>query len=176
MLTLLRTLAKAITGKVDALEFALGIAFGVLLGLIPVVEVDPGSGFLGLNLLWLLVLLVFLVLKASIPMGTLVAATVKLLAILFLDAAAHSFGRAVLDGASGLAVGLARGVPGLQLHTYWGFGTAVLGLVLAAVAFFTIYPLMKKHLPKWRERFGRTKLARALGNFFVFKALGRLLS
>lgn len=176
MLTLLRTFAKAITGKVEALEFALGIALGVLLGFIPVVEVDPGSGFLGLNLLWLLVLLVFLVLKASIPMGLLTAAGVKLLAILFLDAAAYSFGQAVLDGASGLAVGLARGLPGLQLHTYWGFGTAVIGIVLAVVVFLTIYPLMKKRLPIWRERFGKSKLAKAMGNFFIFKALGRLLS
>ena len=173
MLTLLRTLAKAVTGKVDALEFALGIFFGVLLGLLPAGEVDPGTGLLGLNTLWLLVLVVFLVLKASIPMAVLTAATIKLLAILFLDAAAFHFGQAVLP--EGLAVSLSGALPGLQLHTYWGFGTAVIGLLLAAVSFLAVYPLMKKRLPLWRERFGQTKLAKALGNFFIFKALGRLI-
>lgn len=176
MLTLLRTLAKALTGKVDALEFSLGIALGVLLGLVPMVEVDPGSGLLGLNTFWLFAFGVFLVLKASIPMGLLVAASMKLLAILFLDAAAFRFGRSVLDGADNMAVGLARSVPGMQLHTYWGFGSAVIGLVLAVVVFFAVYPLMKKRLPAWRERFGKSKIARALGNFFVFKLIGRLIS
>ncbi len=176
MLTLLRTLAKALTGKVDALEFSLGIALGVLLGLVPMVEVDPGTGMMGLNTLWLFTLAVFLVLKASIPMGLLVAASIKLLAILFLDAAAFHFGRSVLDGADSMAVGLARSVPGMQLHTYWGFGSAVIGLVLAVVVFLVIYPLMKKRLPAWRERFGKSKVARALGNFFVFKMIGRLIS
>ena len=66
-------------------------------------------------------------------------------------------------------------VPGMQLHTNWGFGTAVIGLVLAVTLFFTIYPLMKKRLPVWRDRFGQTKIAKALGNVFVFKALGRLI-
>jgi len=173
MLTLLRTLAKAITGKVDALEFALGIFFGVLLGLLPVGEVDPGTGLLGLNTLWLAVLFVFLVLKASIPMAVLTAALVKLLAILFLDAAAFHFGQAALP--DGLAVSLAGAVPGLQLHTFWGFGTAVLGLLLAVAFFVAVYPLMKKRLPLWRERFGKTRLAKALGNFFVFKLIGRLI-
>ena len=173
MLTLLRTFAKALTGKVDALEFALGILFGVLLGLLPVGEVDPGTGLLGLNTLWLSVFVVFLVLKASIPMATLTAAAVKLLAILFLDAAAFHFGEFALP--EGLAVTLSGAAPGLQLHTYWGFGTAVLGALLAAAAFAVVYPLMKKRLPLWRERFGKTKLARALGNFFVFKMLGKLV-
>lgn len=176
MLTLLRTLAKALTGKVDALEFSLGIALGVLLGLVPMAEVDPGTGLLGLNTLWLFILAVFLVLKTSIPVGLLVAASVKLLAMLFLDSLAFRLGRSVLDSADGIAVGLARSVPGMQLHTYWGFGSAVIGLLLAVVSFFVFHPLLKKRLPLWRDRFGKSKVARALGNVFIFKIIGRLIS
>ena len=176
VLTFLRQLARAITGKVDAFEFALGIFFGLFLGLVPATEIDLGSGFLGLNGLWLLGLLACLVLKASLALVIVSALAAKLLAIAFLDRAAHALGQAVLDGAESMAVGFVRAVPSWQLHTYWGFGTAVLGLALGGAAFAVVYPLFRKHLPAWRERFGQTRLAKALGSFFVFKALGRLIS
>ena len=176
MLTFLRQLARAITGKVDALEFALGVAFGVMLGLVPAGEIDAGSGFLGLNDYWLLVLIVCLVVKASLALVIVTAAAVKLLAIAFLDDLAEGVGIAVLDAAPGIGVWFWGWWPSSQLHTYWGFGTALLGLVLGVAAFFAVYPLFKRYLPVWRERFGRTRLAKALGSFFVFKALGRLIS
>ncbi|MHC4381121.1 MAG: hypothetical protein ACYSU1_08525, partial [Planctomycetota bacterium] len=85
MFSILRQFARALTGKVDALEFALGILFGVILGMLPMHEVDPGTGLLGMNGLWLWVLLICLVLKASLPITLLFAGFTELLARLFLD-------------------------------------------------------------------------------------------
>lgn len=182
MLSFLRQLARALTGRVDALEFALGILFGLLLGLIPPGAIDPGTGILGLNGLWLLILIVCLVLRASIPVAFVFAAVAKLLAMLFLDAVAHDFGRAMLGVKGGdgtlpqsVALGFADGLPSWQLHTHWGFGITLIAFALAIPAFLVGYFVLRAKLPVWRERFGRTRFARTMSNVFVFRVLGRLL-
>ncbi|MAW60756.1 MAG: hypothetical protein CMJ94_07970 [Planctomycetes bacterium] len=177
MLAFLRQLARALTGKVDALEFALGVFFGTWLGLLPMHEVDPGTGILGLNGLWLLVLFLFLLLKASIPVGVVFAALVQALGIAFLDELAFGFGQSTLDGMGpdGAAAGWYASMPSLQLHTYWGFGAAVFGFVAALLLTIPLYFVFKKKLPAWRERFGQSRLAQALSGFFVFRALRFLL-
>jgi uncharacterized protein (DUF2062 family) len=178
MLGILRQFARALTGKVDPLEFALGILFGILLGILPMHEIDADSGFLGLNGLWLLSLTFCLVLKASIPIAVLFAGFSKLLAILFLDATAVSLGENLLDGglSESMVIGFSQSMPSLQLHTYWGMGTAILGICLAVVMFLASYLTMRSKLPVWREKFGQTKLAKALGGFFLFRIIGRLIA
>lgn len=178
MFSILRQFARALTGKVDALEFALGILFGVFLGLLPMHEVDPGSGLLGLNGLWLWVLLICLVLKASLPITLLFAGFSELLARLFLDQVAFDFGHTLLDGTlpEAMAIGFAQNSPSLQLHTYWGIGTAVLAVLIGVPTFLGCYLMMRTKLPGWREKFGQTKLAKTLGGFWLFRALGRLVS
>lgn len=177
MLALLRQFARALTGKVEALEFSLGILFGVILGLVPSAAVDPGSGFLGGNALWLLVLAAMLVLRSSIPIALLCLGLTKLLGIVFLDRAAAALGRTLIEGA--LPEGLVRfcyeSVPSWQLHTYWGLGGAVLGCGLGLLLFVPVHRLMKHRLPLWRERFGQSRLARAMSGFVLFRALGWLL-
>ena len=178
MLGIIRQFARALTGKVDPLEFALGILFGILLGIFPMHEIDVGSGFLGLNGLWLLALTFCLVLKASIPVAVLFAGFSKLLAIAFLDTTAVSLGQSLLDGglSESMVIGFSKSMPSLQLHTYWGMGTAILGLGLAVLMFLASYFTMRSKLPVWRERFGQTKLAKALGGFFLFRIIGRLIA
>jgi hypothetical protein len=177
MLAFLRQLARALTGKVDALEFALGVFFGTWLGVLPMHEVDPGAGLLGFNGLWLLVLFVFLLLRASIPVGILFAALAQALGMAFLDEAAWNFGKGRLDAMSpdGLAASWQSSMASLQLHTYWGFGAAVFGFVLALALTIPLYFVFKKKLPAWRERFGQSRLAQVLSGFFVFRALRFLL-
>lgn len=177
MLALLRQLARALTGKVDALEFTLGIFFGILLGLIPSGVVDPGTGFLGGNGLWQLVLVVMLVVRSSIPIALLMYAASKLLGILFLDRVAWSVGETLVEDLlpEGLIVSCHESLPSWQLHTYWGMGGAVLGLVVAVATFLPIYLVMKKRLPAWRDRFGETRFAKALSGFILFRFLGWLL-
>jgi len=178
MFGILRQFARALTGKVDALEFALGILFGVFLGLIPLHEIDVSTGFLGLNALWLWILLICLVLKASLPITLLFAGFSKILAIVFLDQIAFNLGQSLLDNSlpESMVVGLATNMPGLQLHTYWGFGTFLFALLIGVPAFLLSYFMMRSKLPVWREKFGQTKLAKALGGFFLFRLLGRLLA
>jgi hypothetical protein len=177
MLAFLRQLARAITGKVDPLEFALGIFFGLLLGLLPSAEIDPGTGLMGFNGLWMLFLVVFLVIKASIPVAVVFAAIGKLLGILFVDQAAFSFGKSTLDSMSpdGLAAGWQRSAGSLQLHTYWGFGAAVFALLIAGLFTVPFYFVMKRKLPQWRERFAQSKLAKILSGFILFRAIAYLL-
>lgn len=177
MLAFLRQLARALTGKVDALEFALGVFFGTWLGLLSMHEVDPGTGLLGLNGLWLCVLFVFLLLKASIPVGIVFAALTQALGIAFLDEIAFNFGKSTLDGMSpdGLAAAWQGGAAALQLHTYWGFGSALLGLILAIAFAAPLYFVFKKKLPAWRERFAESRIAKVLSGFIIFRALKYLL-
>ena len=178
MFGILRQCARALTGKVDPLEFALGILFGVFLGIVPIHEVDPGTGFLGLNGLWLWILLICLVLKASLPITLLFAGFSGLLARLFLDQAAFDFGRSMLDRTlpESMVIGFAESAPSLQLHSYWGFGTAVFAFCIGVPAFLASYFILRSKLPLWRERFGQTRLAKTLGGFFLFRILGRLLA
>ncbi|MBC8329520.1 MAG: hypothetical protein ISR76_03480 [Planctomycetes bacterium] len=177
MLALLRQLARALTGKVDALEFTLGIFFGILLGVIPSGAVDPGTGFLGGNGLWQLVLVAMLVVRSSIPIAVLFYGLGKLLGILFLDAAAAAFGESLIESAApqGLVLFFYESLPSWQLHTYWGMGGAILGFATGAVVFVPVYLVMKKRLPAWRERVGESKLAKALAGFVLFRFLGWLL-
>ena len=176
MFGILRQFARALTGKVDALEFALGILFGVSLGLIPLHEIDVSTGFLGLNALWLWILLICLVLKASLPIALLFTGFTKLLAIVFLDQVAFSVGQGLLDNMlpESMVIGFAINTPGLQLHTYHGFGTFIFALLVGVPLFLMSYFMMRSKLPIWREKFGHTKLAKALGGFFLFRLLGRL--
>lgn len=178
MFGILRQFARALTGKVDALEFSLGILFGVFLGILPMSEVDPGTGFLGLNGLWLWVLLICLVLKASLPITMLFAGFSQLLATLFLDQIAFDTGKSLLDSSmpETMIIGFAQDMPSLQLHTYWGFGTMVFALLLAVPTFLISFLVMRSKLPTWREKFGQTKLAKTLGGFFLFRIIGRLLA
>lgn len=177
MLSFLRQFARAITGKVEPLEFALGIFFGVWLGMMPLGAIDPGTGLFGLNALWLIALLVFLVLRASIPVAIVFAALTELLAIAFLDEAAFAFGRSTLDGMGpdGLAAGWQASIPSFQLHTYWGFGATVFGLAGGLLIAAPMYFVFRKKLPAWRERFAESRLAQALSGFFLFRALRFLL-
>ena len=178
MFGILRQFARALTGKVDALEFSLGILFGVFLGMIPLHEIDLYTGFLGLNALWLWILLICLVLKASLPITILFAGFTKLLAMVFLDQVAFNMGKGLLDSSlpESMVIGFATNMPGLQLHTYWGFGTFMFALLIGIPAFLISYFMMRSKLPIWREKFGQTKLAKALGGFIVFRILGRLLA
>lgn len=177
MLSFLRQLARALTGKVDALEFALGIFFGVWLGLMPMHEVDPGTGILGLNGLWLIVTFLFLLLRASIPVAVVFAALAQAMGIAFLDQIAFDFGQSTLDGMGpdGAAVGWQESMGMLQIHTYWGFGGAVLGLIAALVFALPMYFIMLKKLPAWRERFGNSRIAKVLSGFIVFRAVRYLV-
>lgn len=178
MLGIIRQFARALTGKVDPLEFALGILFGILLGILPMHEIDPSSGILGLNGLWFWSLVICLVLKASIPVAILFAGFSKLLAILFVDQAANSLGHTLLDGglSQDMVLGFSSSMPSLQLHTYWGLGTAIFALCLGTVMFLVSWFVLRSKLPGWRERFGQTRLAKALGGFFLFRILGRLIA
>ena len=178
MLGILRQFARALTGKVDALEFSLGILFGILLGLIPSGAVDPGTGILGLNGLWLAIAFLALLLRASLPVALLFFGFFKMLGILFLDQTAFLLGQFLLDDMlpHGLVEGLALSLPSWQLHTYWGMGAAVLAVIDAVPAFLFFYLGLRTKLPIWREKFGQSRLARTLSSFFLFRLIGRLLA
>jgi len=178
MLGIIRQFVRALTGKVDALEFSLGILFGILLGLIPSGAVDPGSGFLGLNGLWLTIMFVMLLLRASLPIALLLLGLSKLLGILFLDQLAFSLGNKLLDGIvpQGMVESVSLSLPSWQLHTYWGAGATALAILIAVPLFLLSYLVMRTKLPQWREGFGNTRLARILGGFFLFRIIGRLLA
>lgn len=178
MLGILRQFVRALTGKVDALEFSLGILFGILLGLIPSGAVDPSAGLLGLNGLWLCLTFVLLLLRASIPICLLFLGLSKLLGMLFLDQASFQFGEVLLNNVlpQSMIEGFATGVPSWQLHTYWGAGATALALLISIPVFLASYMVMRTKLPKWREGFGQTRIARVLGGFFLFRIIGRLLA
>lgn len=178
MLGILRQFVRALTGKVDALEFSLGILFGILLGLIPSTAVAPSAGLLGLNGLWLSLTFVLLLLRASIPICLLFLGLSKMLGILFLDQASFSLGQSLLDGAlsQSMVEGFATGIPSWQLHTYWGAGATAMALLISIPVFVLSYFVMRTKLPQWREGFGQSRIARILGGFFLFRIIGRLLA
>jgi uncharacterized protein (TIGR03546 family) len=173
MLAFLRQVARALTGKVDPLEFALGISFGLMLGLVPAGEVDLGTGLMGWNATWIVILFVLLLLRASIPVAVVFAAIGKLMGMAFLDSAAFSLGKSMLDGPGpdGLALSMYRSMAAFQLHTYWGMGALLLGTCCAVCFGVISYLVFRKKLPVWRERFGQTKFAKAMSGFIVFRAL-----
>ncbi|MBC8405775.1 MAG: hypothetical protein H8E15_11145 [Planctomycetes bacterium] len=177
MLAFLRQVARALTGKVDPLEFALGIFFGFLLGLVPASEVDFGTGWIGWNATWIVILFVLLSLRASIPVAIVFAAFGQLLGMAFLDQAAFSVGQSMLDGhgPDGLALSMFESMAAFQLHTFWGFGAVLVGGCFAALSGIISYFVFRKKLPVWRQRFSQSKFAKALSGFFVFRALRFLL-
>ncbi len=177
MLAFLRQVARALTGKVDPLEFALGIFFGLLLGLVPAGEVDLGTGWMGWNATWVVLLFLLLAIRASIPVAIVFAAFGKLLGMAFLDSTAYSLGQSMLDGPGpgGTALSLYQSMPEFQLHTFWGMGALILGGCCATCFGVVSYIVFRKKLPGWRERFGQSKLAKTLSGFFLFRALGYLL-
>ena len=177
MLAFLRQVARALTGKVDAFEFALGIGFGILLGLIPATEIDPGTGILGLNGMWFWTLVVFLLLRASIPVAFVFSALSKMLAIAFLDQTGFGIGKSMLDGMSpdGMGAWFQDNMPSWQLHTYWGLGMALLALPAALLIGAASWFVLRTKLPVWSDRFGKTKFAQALSGFFLFRMLRFLL-
>lgn len=173
MLAFLRQVARALTGKVDPLEFALGIFFGLFLGLVPAGEVDLGTGWMGWNATWVVILFLLLALRASIPVAVVFAAFGKLLGMAFLDATAFGLGQSMLDGPGpdGMALSMYQSMPAFQLHTFWGMGALVLGACCATFCGVVSYLVFRTKLPIWRDRFGKTKFAKALSGFFVFRAL-----
>lgn len=167
-------LARVLAGKVEVQEFSLGIYFGVWLGLMPVADVQDGTGWLGLSTSWLAVLLLFLVLKASIPLGLLAMGLAKLAGIAFLDPVSWSVGRALLENV--LPEGFGRfcyeRLPSAQLHTYWGLGAMLTGPLLALLAAVPMHWYLSRKLPAWRERFSGLLVVRGMQNSVVMKALG----
>lgn len=177
MLRLLRTLVRAIAGKVDAGEVAAGLFFGVALVLLPAAALDPGSGLLGWNGLWLLLVLALLLFRASIPVALGSGALLALAGRAGLDRLAWRLGRFVLDDLlpRGLVQDLQDRLPALQLHTYPGMGGAVLGLAGGGTLGLLAWRWLRRRLPAWRERWSRSRLVRALGGFLPFRVLGWLL-
>ena len=177
MLAFLRQVARALTGQVDPLEFALGIFFGLLLGLVPAGEVDLGTGWMGWNATWIVILFLLLLLRASIPVAVVFAAFGQLLGMAFLDSVAFSLGQSMLDGPGpdGLALSMYQSMAAFQLHTFWGMGSLLLGGCCAVCFGVVSYFVFRKKLPVWRDRFGKSKFAQALSGFFVFRAMRFLL-
>jgi len=177
MFRILRTFVKALLGQVEPLEISLGVFFGLWLGILPMREVDPGTGFLGLNALWLLILLALLALKASLPFALLSGGLGVGLGRLFLDGAGQSLGHFLIEGPlpEGLVGFFYRTLPAAQLHTWWGLGALLLGLAFAAVTVWLLHRVLVERLPGWRERVRNSRLGRSLSRFFLFRFLGWLI-
>lgn len=173
MLGWLRLVARALSGKLEAAEFSLGIFFGIALGLLPAREVQDGTGFLGLNALWLAVLFLFLLLRASIPVGLLFLGAAQAAGVLFLDRCAWEVGRFVLDGLLPERAVRAsyEAWPALQLHTYWGLGGALLAPAAAVLCALLAHRILQRRLKAWQERFARTLVVRGLNHSLAFRAL-----
>ncbi|KAA3604497.1 MAG: hypothetical protein DWQ01_21915 [Planctomycetota bacterium] len=166
MLAFLRLLARALTGKLNAMEFALGAYFGVFLGLLPIGEMDPGTGWFGLNGFWLLTFFVFLLLRASLPAGLLFLALFHFLGRLFLDSVSFGLGHWLLE--QGLPESLGRSLylhlPAFQWHTYFGIGSMMLAMVLSPLLALASYRFFQKKIPQWRQRLADRKAVRSLSN------------
>ncbi|MFQ5748513.1 MAG: hypothetical protein ACE5H3_03530 [Planctomycetota bacterium] len=177
MLRILRTFAKALLGRVEPLEISLGVFFGLWLGILPMREVDPGTGLLGLNALWLLILLCLFAWKASLPFALLSGGLGVALGRFFLDGAGQSLGRFLIEGPlpEGLVRFFYRSLPSAQLHTWWGLGALLLGLVISAGAAWLLHRVLVERLPGWRKRVQDSRLGRFLSRFFLFRFLGWLI-
>lgn len=173
MIGLLHTLARALAGQANVLEFTLGIFFGLVLGLVPMADVQDGTGWLGFNTSWLLLGLLFLLLRASMPIGLLALALGKLAGIVFLDGLSWSAGRALLEGPLPESFGrfCYERLPSAQLHTYWGLGALLVAPLAALAATVPLHFYLKRQLPRWRQRFAETRLVKGLKNSFLMGAL-----
>lgn len=174
MFGFLRQFARLLSGKVEPFEIGLGAFFGALLALTPSVAVDPGTGLAGLNVLWLLLLFVFLLLRASIPIAVFLIAIFEILERLFLGRATSGVGRFLLEGAlpQGFAIGLSDAWPSAQLHTWWGFGGFLCGIVLGLALAIPFQLTVKKRLPAWREKYGGSRVVKVAGFSLTEKLFG----
>jgi uncharacterized protein (DUF2062 family) len=174
MFGVLRQFARLLTGQAHAFEIGLGVFFGVLLALTPARTVDPGSGFFSFNALWLIALFLFLALRASIPIALLLIGFFELLEALFLGRLTSGAGRFLLEDAlpESFAVGLARAWPAAQLHTWWGCGGFLCGLILGVALAFPLHLWVQRRLPAWREKYGRSRLVNVVGGAWYARLLG----
>lgn len=174
MFGLLNTLARALAGKATVLEFTLGIFLGFVLGLVPMLDVQDGTGWLGFNTTWLLLGLLLLLLRASLPLAMLALALGKLAGIAFLDGVSWSVGRWLLEGPlpQGFGEFCYGHMPSAQLHTYWGLGSLLVAPLVSLAATLPLHLYLQRKLPGWRERFANTMVVRGLKNSFLMKAMG----
>ncbi len=174
MFGLLRQFARLLGGKVQPLEISLGAFFGVLLALTPSRAVDVGTGFASFSTLWLLLLFLFLALRASIPVALVLLGLFELFEQLFLGRITSGFGRFLLEDATpqSFAIGLSETWPSAQLHTWWGFGGFLSGLALGVAVALPFHLFISRRLPAWRERFGKSRLVKVTSISLTEKAFG----
>lgn len=174
MFILLRQFARLLTGKVQPFEIGLGAFFGVLLALIPAGAVDEGTGFIGLNSLWLLALFCFLALRASIPVALALMGLMEIAEALFLGRLTSGLGRILLEDVlpQSAGIGLATGWPSAQLHTWWGLGGAICGLLLGFALAIPANRLIKLKLPIWQEKYGKNRITGAVSHNLFGRMLG----
>lgn len=177
MFGVLRQFARLLTGQAHAFEIGLGVFFGVLLALLPARTVDPGTGFFSFNALWLIALFLFLALRASIPIALLLLGLFELLEAAFLGRISAGLGRFLLEDAlpQSFALGCARAWPAAQLHTWWGCGGLILGLLLGAALAAPLHAWVKRRLPAWREKYGKSRLVQAVGGAWYARLIGAWL-
>lgn len=174
MFILVRQFARLLTGKVQPFEIGLGAFFGVLLGLMPAGAVDEGTGFIGLNSLWLIALFCFLALRASIPVALALMGLMEILEALFLGRLTSGLGRILLEDLlpQSVGVGFATGWPSAQLHTWWGLGGALCGLVLGFALAIPANRLIKRMLPVWQAKFGKNRVTGAVSHNLFGRMIG----
>jgi len=174
MFVLVRQFARLLTGKVQPFEIGLGVFFGVLLALIPSRAVDDGTGFASFSTLWLLALFCFLALRASIPVAIAVMGLFELLERLFLGQLTSGLGRILLEQVLPEPVGVAfaTGWPSAQLHTWWGLGGALSGILLGLALAIPANRLIKRKLPVWQEKFGKKRLTGAVSHNLLGRVIG----
>ncbi len=174
MFGVIRQFARLLTGKAHAFEIGLGVFFGVLLALVPSRTVDEGTGILGFNALWLICFFLFLALRASIPVAVLLMGLVELCEALFLGQLSSGLGRVLLENVlpQSFAIGLARAWPSAQLHTWWGFGGMIVGVALGLALALPLHFWISRRLPAWREKYGQSRLTRAVGGAWYAKIIG----
>jgi hypothetical protein len=173
MFGFLRQFARLLTGKVQPFELALGAFFGVLLALTPSRAVDEGTGFIGMSTLWLLLLFLFLALRASIPIALLLMGLFEIFERLFLGSLTSGSGRFLLENLlpHSFAIGLSGAWPSAQLHTWWGFGGLLWGILLGLALAIPFHLYVKRRIPAWREKYGQSRLVRAASFSFTEKAM-----
>lgn len=174
MFILVRQFARLLTGKVQPFEISLGVFFGVLLALIPSRAVDEGTGFASFSTLWLLALFCFLALRASIPVALALMGLFELLEALFLGRLTSGLGRILLEDVlpQSVGIGFANAWPSAQLHTWWGLGGALCGIVLGFALALPANLFIKRKLPAWQEKFGKNRITGAVSHNFFGRVIG----
>lgn len=174
MFGLVRQFARLLTGKVQPFEIGLGAFFGVLLALIPSRAVDEGTGFAGFSTLWLLALFCFLALRASIPVALALMGLFEILERLFLGRLTSGIGRSLLEDVlpQSAGIGFARAWPSAQLHTWWGLGGALCGILLGLALAIPANILIKRKLPYLQEKFGKNRITGAVSHNLFGRVIG----